>query len=198
MTGSLCFWIQAENRAHPCWRSAGVSRRQPPHSHLLDGHAAVRESARSGLFCGGRTDATELSLENDGVGRLRRRRQRWQRANGCRGSSRDPPSLYLWWGGGGEVQVCVAGPSIHHQGGPDNGKKKKNPQSAHWMKCLLHLAGWGMCPEKTRCDGYPFSPHAAVAAHTFKKPGGSGFCCLFFNNLTRHNIFFFFPQWMLK
>lgn len=125
MTGILCFWIQAENRAHPCWPSAGVSRRQPPHSHLLDGHAAVRESARSGLFCGGRTDATELSLENDGVGRLRRRRR--QRANGCRGSSRDPPSLYLWWGGGGEVQVCVAGPSIHHQGGPDN-SKKKTPQ----------------------------------------------------------------------
>lgn len=29
-------------------------------------------------------------------------------------------------------------PSITREA-PDN--KKKNPQSAHWMKCLLHLAG---------------------------------------------------------
>lgn len=119
MTCILCFW---NSNGEP---SPSV------HSHLPDGRAAVRESAGSGLFCGGRTDVTELSLENDGVGRLRRRRRR-QRANGCRGSSRDPPSLYLWWGGGGEVQVCVAGPSIHHQGGPGQQEKKTHRAHTGW------------------------------------------------------------------
>lgn len=117
MTCILCFW---NSNGEP---SPSV------HSHLPDGRAAVRESAGSGLFCGGRTDVTELSLENDGVGRLRRRR----RANGCRGSSRDPPSLYLWWGGGGEVQVCVAGPSIHHQGGPGQQEKKPTERTLDEM-----------------------------------------------------------------
>lgn len=44
-----------------------------------------------GLFCSGRVDVTELSLENDGV---------WQqRANGCRRSSRSAVPLVMmrWW-----------------------------------------------------------------------------------------------------
>lgn len=44
-----------------------------------------------GLFCGGRADVTELSLENDGV--------RQRRANGCRRSSQsaEPLVMMRWW-----------------------------------------------------------------------------------------------------
>lgn len=58
-----------------------------PCCRLVDGHAAVRESGRSGLFFGGRADVTESSMENDGVG--------------CGGSGRltdegdHPATLYL-------------------------------------------------------------------------------------------------------
>lgn len=43
-----------------------------------------------GLFCSGRVDVTELSLENDGV---------WQQqANGCRRSSQSAkPLVMMWW-----------------------------------------------------------------------------------------------------
>lgn len=147
-----------------CWGSDRVSR---PHVgvSLMDTQQSTSPPGRVYFSVGGLTWQSCLwrMMVSDGGGSGR------QTDEGEHPATR--PRLYLWWGGGVEVQVCVVGPFIHHRGDLDN-NTEKNPQSAHWMKCLLHLARWGMCPEKTRCDSHPF------CCSPLEKPGEKGFSFL--------------------